>query len=103
MVKFKNTECLILDVIDEGDKDNGESIKFVLKNDINSETFNCFISASFDIRKQLLYDKHLWIGKYATVEYGERSGVKKCPFHSNVVAWDRESSGDIDTTKLNKE
>jgi len=101
--KFKTTECLIIDVIDEGDNNNGESIKFVLKNDINKETFKCSISASFDIRKNLLANKYEWIGKYATIEYGERSGVKKCPFHSNVIAWDRASSGDLDITKLNKE
>lgn len=101
--KFKQTECLILDVIDEGDNDNGESIKFLLKNDINSETFKCSIAADFTERRTLLHFREHWIGKYATVEYGERSGVKKCPFHCNVVAWDREGSGDLDITKLNKE
>lgn len=93
--KWKETECLVLDVIDKGIQNGLQHIAFLLKNDLNDETFECTPAGqdktkdarswTFEDRKRALEDKDLIIGKLATVRYYERSGVKKVPFHSDVL------------------
>lgn len=40
---------------------------------------------SFEIRQEYLHNKSKYIGKFALVKYGELSGDKQVPFHSNVI------------------
>ncbi len=103
--KFKNTECRIIDIIGEFNDSvlDPSTIKFVLKNDINDETFECTPIADHNTRLHLFLNKSEYIGKLATIRFYERSGVKKVPFHANVEAWDREDIGDINLNDLNKE
>jgi hypothetical protein len=58
---------------------------FILKNDINDETFECNPTGDWDIQRDWMNNSHELIGMYATVRYRERSGVKKVPFHANVM------------------
>ena len=88
MLKFKtkkNTECKIIDIILKEDTGNRTYICFVLQNDINDHTFESVPYGDESERQEYLINKDKYIGRYATVEFYERSGVKDVPFHSNVV------------------
>lgn len=85
MVKVKkalHTECKVINVIPKPREP--ETGMFVLKNDINTETFECNPMGTFEERAEYLNNKDKYIGKMATVKYYERSGVAKVPFHANV-------------------
>ena len=73
----------IVDIQPQSKKDNLPL--FILKNDINSETFECTINASHDMQKYFLVNKKYFIGQEAFVEYRERSGVKEVPFHAKII------------------
>jgi hypothetical protein len=79
-----DSEFLIIDLIPKPTDDTLPL--FVLKNDINDETFECNPSGNWDYQRELLKGKENLIGKYATVRYRERTGTnKKLPFHANVI------------------
>lgn len=86
----------IIDIVPEGDK-RPEFSKFVLRNDLNQETFECMPIGVSLLRKGYLKDKENYIGKQALVEYRTRSGVKKVPAHANVIKVinDNNNSNDI--------
>lgn len=73
----------IVDIQPQSKKDNLPL--FILKNDINSETFECTINASHDMQEYFLTNKQDFIGQEAFVEYRERSGVKEVPFHAKII------------------
>ena len=77
--KFK-----IIDIIPEGAKRPNFS-KFVLRNDINGETFECMPIGDASTRESYLLNKDKLIGKTAFVEYRCRSGVKNVPNHGNLI------------------
>lgn len=86
IMKFKDhmdSEFLIIDVIPKP-SDSTLPI-FICRNDDNDQTFECIPIGSFDIQREYLINKEYYIGKYATVRYHERSGVKGVPFHANVI------------------
>lgn len=89
MLKFKKKLdglFTIIDIIPEGIK-RSHLPKFVLKNDINDETFEATLNASQKIQEQILIHKDKYIDNYlALVEYRERSGIKQCPFHAKIVS-----------------
>ena len=58
---------------------------FVLRNDINDELFECSINKPQEIQREILANKENYIGKYAFVEYRQRSGVNQVPFHARIV------------------
>ncbi len=58
---------------------------FVLRNDINDELFECSINKPQDVQREILANKEKYIGKYAFVEYRQRSGVNQVPFHARIV------------------
>lgn len=74
----------IIDIKSEGDK-RADIPLLVLKNDINSSTFNVHITGSFDYQRDILINKNKYIGRTVFVEYGERSGVNQLPFHVKTV------------------
>lgn len=87
MLKFKKKEdglFEIVDIIPEGAKRINLG-KFVLKNDINDELFECTYNATHTQQEEILINKHNYIGHKAFVEYRERSGIKQCPFHAKVI------------------
>ena len=88
MLKFKKKLdglFTIIDIIPEGRK-RANLGKFVLKNDINEETFECSYNATHEKQEEILVNKNNYIGKNALVEYRERSGIKQCPFHARVIS-----------------
>lgn len=88
MLKFKKKEdglFTIVDIIPEGIKRSNLG-KFVLKNDINDELFECSYNATHEKQEEILINKNNYIGKNALVEYRERSGIKQCPFHARAIS-----------------
>lgn len=87
MLKFKKKEdglFEIIDIVPEGRKRVNLG-KFVLRNDINDELFECSYNATHEKQEEILINKNNYIGKKALVEYRERSGIKRCPFHARVI------------------
>lgn len=87
MLKFKKKEdglFTIVDIVPEGRRRSNLG-KFVLKNDINGELFECSYNATHEKQEEILINKNNYIGKNALVEYRERSGIKQCPFHAKVI------------------
>lgn len=81
--KIKDGKFTIIDIVPEGVRKNLP--KFVLRNDINNETFECTINASHTEQEYILRNKDWYKGRQAFVEYRERSGVKQVPFHGKVT------------------
>jgi hypothetical protein len=86
MLKYKRVDDAkfkIVDVVPEGIRTN--LCKLVLRNDINEELFECTLNFDHSRQEHILKNKEKFIGKYAFVEYRERSGVKSVPFHAKAV------------------
>ena len=86
MLKYKRVDDAkfkIVDVVPEGVRK--DLCKLVLQNDINDNQFECTINASHAYQEMILKEKDKYIGKYASVEFRERSGVNKVPFHAKVI------------------
>lgn len=86
MMKFKKIhdgKFTIVDIIPEGVRTNLP--KFILKNDINDEQFECTLNASHNEQENILRNKDWYKGRLAFVEYRERSGVKQVPFHAKII------------------
>lgn len=86
MFKYKRIDdgkFKIVDIVPEGVRK--DLCKLVLQNDINDNQFECTINASHAYQEMILKEKDKYIGKYASVEFRERSGVNKVPFHAKVV------------------
>lgn len=88
MLKFKKKEdglFTIIDIVQEGIKRSNLG-KFVLKNDINNELFECTYNAPHNAQEEILVNKDKYIGHYkALVEFRERSGISQVPFHAKCV------------------
>lgn len=87
MLKFKKKLdglFTILDIVPEGRK-RANLGKFVLKNDINEETFECTYNAPHSVQEKILINKEKYIGKNVLVEFRERAGVKQVPFHAKGI------------------
>lgn len=81
MEKFKSAtdgKFLILDIYKEPKR---ELPIILCQNDVNTAKFETRLSATHEHQQMILRDKHLYIGKYLFVEFGERSGVEKVPMH----------------------
>ena len=86
MLKYKridDAKFKIVDVIPEGIRTT--LCKLVLRNDINDELFECTLNFDHSRQEYILKNKEKFIGKYAFVEYRERSGVKNVPFHAKAI------------------
>ena len=81
MEKFKSAtdgKFLIVDIYKEPKR---ELPIILCQNDVNTAKFETRLSATHEYQQMILRDKHLYIGKYLFVEFGERSGVEKVPMH----------------------
>jgi hypothetical protein len=81
MEKFKSAtdgKFLIVDIYKEPKR---ELPIILCQNDVNTAKFKTRLSATHEYQQMILRDKHLYIGKYLFVEFGERSGVEKVPSH----------------------
>lgn len=87
MIKYKRStdgKFQIVDIYPEGNKRSDLPI-LLLRNDINSATFETHINGSFDYQRNILQNRERYIGSYVFVEYGERSGIEAVPFHVKTV------------------
>lgn len=87
MLKFKKKLdglFTIIDIVPEGRK-RANLGKFVLKNDINEETFECTYNAPHSVQEEILINREKYIGKNVLVEFRERAGVKQVPFHAKAI------------------
>lgn len=88
MLKFKKKEdglFVIVDIVPEGKK-RANLGKFILRNDINDELFECTYNAPHIEQERILREKDKYIGKAKVlVEYRERSGVNQLPFHAKGI------------------
>lgn len=83
MIKFKKStdgKFIIKDIYPESAKRPDIPI-FLLKNDINNAEFEVHLGGNMNYQREILLNKHQYIGKIMYVEYGERSGINKVPFH----------------------
>lgn len=86
MLKYKRVDDAkfkIIDVVPEGVRTY--LCKLVLRNDINDELFECTVNFDHSRQEYILKNKEKYIGKYATVEFRERSGKLNVPFHAKAV------------------
>lgn len=87
MMKYKRIEdghFTIIDIVPEGIK-RSNLPKFICRNDINDELFECTINKPQDVQEAILLNKNNFIGKAMLVEYRERSGIKQVPFHAKGI------------------
>lgn len=88
MLKFKKKEdglFEIIDIVPEGRK-RANLGKFVLKNDINNAEFECTYNAPHSAQEEILANKEKYTGEYlCLVEFRERSGQLRVPFHAKAV------------------
>lgn len=82
--RFTDGKFKIVDIKPEGNKRSNLPL-FTLRNDINSELFNCSLRGSHSYQESILANKDKYIGKYMFVEYGERSGISQVPFHIKMT------------------
>lgn len=83
MIKFKKStdgKFIIKDIYPESAKRPDVPI-FLLCNDINDAEFEVHLGGNMYYQRQVLFDKDKYIGKLMYVEYGERSGISRVPFH----------------------
>lgn len=85
MEKFKDAaegDFIILDIYKEKKRD----LPILLcKNDINDEKFETRLSVSHIVQRIVLSESQSYIGRTVHIEYGERSGVSRVPFHIKTV------------------
>lgn len=85
MEKFKDAaegDFIILDIYKEKKRD----LPILLcKNDINNEKFETRLSVSHIVQRIVLSESQSYIGRTVHIEYGERSGVARVPFHIKTV------------------
>lgn len=85
MEKFKDAaegDFIILDIYKEKKRD----LPILLcKNDINNEKFETRLSVSHIVQQIVLSESQSYIGRTVHIEYGERSGVTRVPFHIKTV------------------
>jgi hypothetical protein len=92
MMKLKKwyySKCIIIDILHKNEitvnSNTRTYISFILKNDLNSETFECTPLGDEEDRLEYLNNKDNLIGKLAQVKYRERSGIKKVPFQAVLI------------------
>ena len=86
MLKYKRVDDAkfkIVDIVPEGARTT--LCKFVLRNDINDELFECGLNFDHSRQEYILKHKQDYIGKYAFVAFFERSGVHQVPFHARCI------------------
>ena len=85
MEKFKTATEGDFKIIDIYKEDKRNLPILLCQNDINDATFETRLSASFEVQETVLNMKNQFIGRFVHLEFGERSGIKKVPFHIKEV------------------
>ncbi len=85
MMKLKNFIDAEFEVVDIIPQDKRPELPvFVLRNDINSLTFESNPTGTHGFQQDILINKEEFIGKFVTVRYRERT-IEGLPFHTNVI------------------
>lgn len=90
MEKFKTATEGDFKIIDIYKEDKRNLPILLCQNDINDATFETRLSSNFDFQEIVLNNKADYIGKHIHVEFSERSGVNKVPFHVKQVKFVKE-------------
>lgn len=85
MEKFKTATEGNFKIIDIYKEDKRNLPILLCQNDINDATFETRLSATFEVQETVLSMKEEFIGRFVHLEFGERSGIKKVPFHIKEV------------------
>lgn len=85
MEKFKTATEGDFKIIDIYKEDKRNLPILLCQNDINDATFETRLSATFEVQETVLKMKDEFIGRFVHLEFGERSGIKKVPFHIKEV------------------
>ena len=85
MEKFKTATEGDFKIIDIYKEEKRNLPILLCQNDINDATFETRLSASFEAQETVLKMKDEFIGRFVHLEFGERSGIKKVPFHIKEV------------------
>ncbi|MBQ3306902.1 MAG: ATP-dependent DNA ligase [Bacilli bacterium] len=86
MFKFKKIDdgkFIIVDIKSEHKR--SDLPLFVCRNDINDELFECSINKPQNEQRNILINKDKYVGKYAFIEYRQRSGINQVPFHARII------------------
>lgn len=85
MEKFKTAtegDFMVVDIY----KEEKRNLPILLcQNDVNDAKFETRLSDTFEVQEAVLNNKHSFIGDYVHIHFGERSGIKKVPFHIKDV------------------
>lgn len=85
MEKFKTAtegDFMVVDIY----KEEKRNLPILLcQNDVNDAKFETRLSETFEYQEAVLNSKNSFIGDYVHVNFGERSGVNKVPFHIKEV------------------
>lgn len=84
--KFDDAEFEVIDIIPYGDANQnvGTGCKFILRNDLNNDTFECIPTGTTAERLAYFANKDKYIGNMVTAKFYERT-KNSLPFHANVV------------------
>lgn len=85
MEKFKSATEGDFKIVDIYKEDKRNLPILLCQNDVNDAKFETRLSTDFYAQEYVLNNKHEYIGKYVHVEFGERSGINKVPFHIKSV------------------
>lgn len=85
MEKFKSSTDGLFTILDIYKEPKRDLPILLCQNDVNDAKFETRLSATHEYQQMILRDKHIYIGSKAFVEFGERSGVEKVPFHIKKV------------------
>lgn len=83
MEKFKSSTDGKFEIISAELDKRGLPV-FTCRNDVNDATFECRLGGTFEYQKEF-YNKGNYNGRKLFIEYSERSGVDKVPFHIKKV------------------
>lgn len=85
MVKYKDAKEGNFKIIDIYPEKTRNLPILLCQNDINDECFETRLSTSHSEQELVLNNREAYIGSYVHINYGERSGIKRAPFHITQV------------------
>lgn len=85
MVKYKDVKEGNFKIIDIYPEKTRNLPIILCQNDINDECFETRLSISHAEQELVLNNKSFYLGNYVHIKFGERSGIKRVPFHIKTV------------------
>lgn len=85
MIKYKDAKEGDFKIIDIYPEKTRNLPILLCQNDINDECFETRLSTNHSEQELVLNNREAYIGSYVHINYGERSGIKRAPFHITQV------------------